>query len=198
MKFTFNLEERNTYSYTSYRKLIDQLVEKQQTTGSNQTEAYLNYTQLNAHRMNRLDKRVTLQDDLIQLLTQEQEQTWLVLTEAWCGDAAQNLPVIAKMASQNENIHLKLLLRDENLDIMDAYLTDGRSRSIPKLISFAADGTELFTWGPRPASIQQLNNTLRSGEMAYNFISEKIQLAYARNKTLDLQEEFKRLLLKNT
>ena len=59
---------------------------------------------------------------------------WLVLTEAWCGDAAQSLPIINKMAEVSDNITLRLILRDENLDVMDQFLQNGRSRSIPKLI----------------------------------------------------------------
>jgi hypothetical protein len=76
-------------------------------------------------------------------------QLWMVLTEPWCGDSAFLLPIIAKAASLSDHITLRILLRDDNLDIMDQYLTDG-GRSIPKLVSFSEDGDELFTWGPRP------------------------------------------------
>jgi hypothetical protein len=77
-------------------------------------------------------------------------QLWMVLTEPWCGDSAFLLPVIADAAAASEAVTLRILLRDDNLDIMDQYLTDG-SRSIPKLVTFTEDGHEQFTWGPRPA-----------------------------------------------
>ena len=80
----------------------------------------------------------------------EQPQLWMVLTETWCGDAAYNLPVIAHAAGLSEQIALRILPRDDNLDIMDQYLT-GTSRSIPKLVAFGETGEELFAWGPRPA-----------------------------------------------
>jgi len=76
-------------------------------------------------------------------------QLWMVLTEPWCGDSAFVLPVIAEAASLSDQVALRILPRDDNLDIMDQYLTDG-SRSIPKLVAFTKDGEELFTWGPRP------------------------------------------------
>jgi len=81
-------------------------------------------------------------------------QLWMVITEPWCGDSAFLLPIIAEAASRSENVTLRILLRDDNLDIMDQYLTDG-SRSIPKLVAFTEDGDELFTWGPRPQEAAQ-------------------------------------------
>ena len=79
----------------------------------------------------------------------EEPQLWMVLTEPWCGDSAFLLPVIAEAAALSDQVSLRILPRDENLDVMDQYLTDG-SRSIPKLVAFSSEGTELFTWGPRP------------------------------------------------
>ena len=79
----------------------------------------------------------------------ETPQVWMVLTEPWCGDSAFVLPVIAEAASCSDDVTLRILPRDENLDIMDQYLTGG-SRSIPKLVVFTEDGNELFDWGPRP------------------------------------------------
>jgi len=86
-------------------------------------------------------------------------QLWMVLTEPWCGDSAFLLPVIAEAAALSEDIRLRILLRDDNLDIMDQYLTDG-SRSIPKLAAFSEDGGERFTWGPRPEGAAQRFRTL--------------------------------------
>ena len=79
----------------------------------------------------------------------EEPQLWMVLTEPWCGDSAFLLPVIAEAAALSDQVSLRILPRDENLDVMDQYLTDG-SRSIPKLVAFSEDGEELFSWGPRP------------------------------------------------
>ena len=86
-------------------------------------------------------------------------QLWMVITEPWCGDSAYNLPVIVEVAKLSENITLRILLRDENLDIMDEYLTNG-SRSIPKIVAFTEGGTELFTWGPRPEGARALREQL--------------------------------------
>ena len=82
-------------------------------------------------------------------------QLWLALTEPWCGDSAQSLPCIAKLAALNPLIDLRILRRDENPDIMDQHLTGGK-RGIPKLIAFDPRGNELFEWGPRPRAAAEL------------------------------------------
>jgi len=87
-------------------------------------------------------------------------QLWMVLTEPWCGDSAFLLPVIAEAAALTDRVSLRILLRDDNVDIMDQYLTGG-SRSIPKLVAFSDDGEELFTWGPRPEAAARRFNALK-------------------------------------
>ena len=62
---------------------------------------------------------------------------WLIITEGWCGDAAQCIPTIEKIAAESKNIETHYVLRDENLDLIDEYLTNN-ARSIPKLIACAA------------------------------------------------------------
>ena len=78
----------------------------------------------------------------------------LVLSEDWCGDAVNTLPVVAKLAALSPNMDLRVLARDENLDIMDAHLT-GRSRSIPCVIALDEDFRERGWWGPRPTELQR-------------------------------------------
>ena len=91
----------------------------------------------------------------------ETPQTWMVLTEPWCGDSAFILPVIAEAAQYHPEIRLRILLRDKNLDLMDRFLTDG-SRSIPKLAALDANGAVLFTWGPRPQVAQDRYDALNA------------------------------------
>jgi Thioredoxin len=77
----------------------------------------------------------------------------LVLSEDWCGDAVNTVPVVAKLAALSPNLELRVLARDENLDLMDAHLT-GTSRSIPIVILLDADYRERDWWGPRPTALQ--------------------------------------------
>ena len=78
----------------------------------------------------------------------------LVLNEDWCGDAVNIVPIVAKLADSVSNMDLRVLARDENLDIMDAHLT-GTSRSIPIVIVLNESFEECGWWGPRPFALQK-------------------------------------------
>ena len=137
-------------SYKGYRSLVRNLLTEGKSTGPEQSEDLTNYSMLNDRRMKRLDKTIKISEETIQEFQKvKQPQTWLVLTEGWCGDAAQSLPILNKIASDTANIDLKIVLRDENLDLMDLFLTNG-GRSIPKLIALDKDNNVLDLWGPRP------------------------------------------------
>lgn len=187
----------NAFTYREYREMIDSLLKQGKTTGENHSEEMIHYTNMNVHRMNRLDKRTELNEELVSKLKEiERQQVWLLLTEAWCGDAAQSVPVINKIAEVTDNIHLKLLLRDENLDIMDQFLQRGRSRSIPKLIMLDAETLEVLgDWGPRPAEAQELYDTMKaSGNVAKQEAAEHLHKWYADNKSQQIQKEIAELL----
>lgn len=177
------------YTYASYRSTIDSLLAEHKTTGSNHAEDMLQHTRMNVQRMKRLDKTAQLQPDLLAHLKGiTQAQTWLVISEAWCGDAAQNLPYLELMAAASEKIELKIVLRDENLELMDQFLTLG-GRSIPKLILLNADTNKVGDWGPRPAAAQSLYQDLKVQQLPYMEASTQLHKWYADNKGLDLQAE---------
>jgi len=186
---------KNGMSYEAYRLLIDQLLEENKTTGDNHSESMLDYAKLNMQRMNKWDKIFKPSDELVNAVKLiDKPIHWLVLTEGWCGDAAQNLPIIAKMASLNSNITLSLLLRDENLEVMDAYLTNG-GRSIPKLIMLDENLNELGQWGPRPQPVQDIMTRMKAeGDFSYEEFNLLGHTWYAKDRTKTLQKELITLL----
>ena len=183
-------------SYDAYKRLLEDLLSAGKTTGPVQSEAMVHYAELNLQRMHRLEKTIqVLPAVATQMSGVDRSQIWLVLTEGWCGDAAQSLPVIHALAELNPLISLRLLLRDENLELMDRYLTNGVSRSIPKLIAAdAATGEVLFTWGPRPSALQESFAGMRSEGLPFDVIKEELQRWYNQNKTIVIQEELAALL----
>jgi Thioredoxin len=78
----------------------------------------------------------------------------LVISEDWCGDASNTVPVMARMAEVLPNVQIRVVKRDENPELMDAFLTSG-SRSIPMAILLRPDDTVAGAWGPRPAELQE-------------------------------------------
>lgn len=187
----------NAQTYTEYRAMIDQLLAENKTTGSNHDQSYLDYTKMNVQRMNRWDKTAKISTELDKAITSVSEpQVWLVITEAWCGDAAQNLPLLAKIAALNPLIELKFVLRDENPELMDEYLTDG-AKSIPILIALSKDlSRELFVWGPRPEFLQNRMKAykLDSQNITAQEFSDGTHLWYARDKNKSLTEELTPLI----
>lgn len=120
----------------------------------------------------------------------------MVITETWCGDSAQNLPIIAKAAELNDRIDLRILLRDSNTDIIDHYLTNGTSRSIPILVVFDLDGNELFKWGPRPYTAKTLVTNLKRDGFSKEEFNQQLHLWYGRNRGKELESELLQILMK--
>lgn len=187
----------HSYTYEQYWDLIRRLIAENKTTGNNHSEDYLQYTKLNIQRMERQDARQELNENILNALSEiKKPMIWLMLTEWWCGDVAQNLPTIAKMAQACPNIDLRLLLRDEHLELMDAYLTNG-GRAIPKLIAVDAETwEELGNWGPRPQPAYDIyldwkNNP--NGRTVHDFHQE-LHKWYMIDKNETLMNEFADLI----
>ncbi len=154
------------------------------------------YKKLNFQRTQRIEKSYEVSEELkSEIQTIKEKQIWMVITEPWCGDSAQNLPYLAKIASLNRNIDLRIVLRDSNPDIMDLYLTH-ETRSIPKLIAFDLEGNELFTWGPRPKAAQELMNQWKNEGIVKPELYEKLHLWYGRNRGKEIEAEFLEILSK--
>ncbi len=195
MKEIIEKSLHNAISYTEYRDLVSNLLKENKSTGPNQSEALYKYSFLNDRRMKRLDKTSKLTETTVEdLKNVEKNQTWLVLTEGWCGDAAQNIPVINKLAEENPNIDLKIILRDDNLELMDQFLTNG-GRSIPKLISVDENKEVLFSWGPRPSTATKMIADYKEENGVVDAkVKEDLQVWYNKNKGVNVQEDFISLL----
>lgn len=181
--------------YETYLALIRELLSEGKTSGPNQQQDLVAYTKLNLQRMERLNKTIELTDPLLKALKKiDAPQHWLVITEAWCGDAAQNIPLLAKMEQTHPYIKMKLVLRDENLELMDKYLTNG-GRAIPMLIVTDENYKELYTWGPRPAAAQQMVEAYKANPVIeYDTFKTQLHSWYAKDKTLHQQAEFVKII----
>lgn len=183
-------------SWNEFYSLSQQLAEEKRTTGPDQSESLINYTELNWVRMQRIEKTLVLQEDIAEKVKQiTQSYILLVITEAWCGDGAQNLPAIAKMCELNPNLTLKVIFRDEHLEIMDQFLTNG-ARSIPIVLLLDATTLEVKgKWGPKPqAAMQLLHDFKNNPDMPRNEFYKQLHTWYAKNKSVDIQHEIITLL----
>lgn len=178
-------------NWNSYSSLFDSILSKENTTPPYDKESYFNYTSLNFKRQSRWFKRGQLSEELkteIENISEEQE--WILITEPWCGDASHINPFIKMASDLNDKIDLKINLRDGEDSLIQDYLTNGVSMSIPILVVRDKDGKDLFVWGPRPKDAQEMlmshktDDTKTAEEKKIEF-----QAWYNKNKGVDIQSE---------
>jgi len=156
MKSIIQSALQNSYSYNEYRTLVSNLISEGKSTGLEQSADLLHYSELNEVRMKRLEKTLKLDLEVEKTLQNlKSNQTWLVISEGWCGDAAQILPIIKLMSEASKNIDLKLVFRDENEELIHLFLTNG-AKSIPKLLVLDESLNLINHWGPRPEGAKNL------------------------------------------
>ncbi|HEX2866489.1 MAG TPA: thioredoxin family protein [Ignavibacteriales bacterium] len=182
------------YKALSYSQYLERTKIRVLTSDATQFDEELlqkfEYSRLNLQRSLRIEKVYSVSDDLKNLvLNLPQEHLWVVITEDWCGDSAQTVPYIAKIAAASPKVELAILLRDENLDIIDQYLTNG-TRSIPKLIGFDKNWNELYRWGPRPRALQELFQSWKLEDIPREKLYENLQAWYNNNHGKELEREF--------
>jgi thioredoxin-like negative regulator of GroEL len=183
--------EKEAMVYENYREIIFLLLQQNKTTGPDHSEAMLHYTKMNNQRMNRVEKTTVLSVELLEAIKKiKGKYHFLVISEGWCGDAAQILPVIDKIVKESAGrFKMKIIFRDEHLEIMDQYLTKG-GRAIPVLLVLdESNNVILPKWGPRPAVLQNLLSEWKKEEVDYAIVAEKIHSWYAKDKTLNTQAE---------
>ncbi len=117
-------------------------------------DEYLGIVEKNAALWQGVHERVRIPAEVIdEARTLEGGVRLAALSEDWCGDAVNTLPVIAKLATA-AGWDFRVFSRDENPDIMDAHLTAGRARSIPVVVVYDESCREIGWWGPRPEELQ--------------------------------------------
>lgn len=183
-------------TFEAYRGYFENIVNTpvDQQTAPYDNPDYIEYTKMNWLRMNRWFKTASLSEPLKAALRKiDVPQTWLVITEPWCGDAAHAIPFIEMAAGINPLIRVDYELRDTEPFRINSYLTNG-TKSIPKLIIRNESGEDLGTWGPRPVDCQSLYQELLSEKADFEKIKIELQTWYNANKGADLQAELTDLI----
>lgn len=191
-----HLIQQNLHNRLTFQQYLELFKNKILSEGISESNPKSTETlKLNLQRVKRVQQTYKVNEKLYEKIKDiDQPQSWILLTEDWCGDSAQTIPYIASFAELNPLIDLSILLRDENPEIMDLYLTDGTKRSIPKLIAFNLEGNELFQWGARPKEAQALVDKAKAdGKTKEQFLTE-LHLWYSRDKGKSLEEEFIEIL----
>jgi len=199
LKDVLNKALEKAESYPAFIETVKRLHAAGKHTGPEQKPAYLNYSELNIARMEKWNKRFSISEDSRTLMESlERPEIWLVINEGWCGDAAHSLPVMHKMAEASPAINFKVVIRDENPELMDNFLTNG-ARSIPKLIRLDSETLEVLgTWGSAPKEVKELKKDMKAAGQEPQEINKAVQLWYARNRGKAIEQELAAEIVQKT
>lgn len=178
-------------SFQQYYQHIDEVI-----AHGNKEEATYPYYELNKTRIERLQKKFEVSEENLEKIKGLKNLIYLVvITEGWCGDAAQILPIIEGICAQSDFIEARIVLRDENTDLMQEYLTNG-NQSIPIVIGIDESGEEKFHWGPRPAWADEILKAYKNDEISKNDFLIQIQKKYNQDKGKSIENELIELMLR--
>lgn len=182
-------------SFEEYRQRAENKLKNFEAFGITPTEENkYGYLKINNQRMSNRLKSYSPSPESVQILNSiNTELIWMVLVEDWCGDCAQILPVLFRMAEKNPKIKLKLMPRDFYPEIMDLYLTNG-ARSIPKLVALDLSVKELFQWGARPAGAQNVIDTAKAEGVDKEVMKERLHLWYGKDRGKSIEAEIIELI----
>ncbi|MBD2769761.1 thioredoxin family protein [Hymenobacter sp. BT664] len=179
------------FTYAQFRALVSTLVAEHRTSGPDQNPAYLRFTEQNQAHLDRAYAMPLLPELVATLAQLPRPEHWLVLGEAWCGDTAHVLPILAHLAAASlGTVQLHVLLRSDHPALMAAHQTNGRN-SIPRLIRRdATTGTDLGGWGSRPAGAQALSEQLHADQSLHtNQIVKAMNAWYEADNGQAVQRE---------
>jgi hypothetical protein len=183
---------QDSISYEAYINLTKEIVKSTNPPEMYRDDKMMRYTTDNLERMLQLNDTIEIQSKLYNELQQSTAKwIWVCITEPWCGDASQIVPILHLISTSSDRVEFKILLRDNHNNVMDNYLTNG-GRSIPKLICLKADDLiEVGTWGPRPAILQEIVvDKLNDPSLSFGDKVRMVHSWYGENKGEAIQHEF--------
>lgn len=125
-------------------------------------EQYLDHMKVNKDEMLAIYNAFQVPEDARLQEIKDKNLKAIVITEDWCGDAMVNIPVLMHIA-EAARIDLRFSLRDDNLELMDQYLTNGTARSIPIFVFLDDTDHQYAVWGPRAQIVQDYVTEVRQG-----------------------------------
>lgn len=184
-------------TYVQYRAYIEELLAEGKVTGVRQDQLRLDFTKLNIQRMNRIDKTISVQPSLAEKGKQiTRNQTWILLSQGWCGDCAQVVPILVKIAAVSDKINLRILNPDEYPQVMEMLLTNG-AQAVPKLMMLDTETMDVIAiWGPRPQPAQQIMLDWKNAgadKISWEDFEKNLHNWYTKDKSLTTQAEFELL-----
>jgi len=113
----------------------------------------------------------------------------LAVSEDWCGDSMNILPWVDALADGSASLDLRIIERDQHLDLMDQHLTNGRSRAIPIVILLDDLFVERAWWGPRPLAVEKWFETPEAQALSKDERYKELRVRYSRDRGRAILDE---------
>jgi hypothetical protein len=184
-------------SYGNYKDIIEIQAKEGIETVNEEIKQLAEYTRLNISRIHRNDKTLTLEDSVISSLKKSKKKVnILLISEGWCGDASQIVPVVNKLTESSENLEMRIVFRDEEEKLINHYLTNG-GKAIPIVIFIEAETfKEIAHWGPRPKACMPFLNKYKTDPENYTHedFAKDLQNFYNKDKGQEISRELVSLI----
>ncbi|RQP08536.1 MAG: thioredoxin family protein [Chryseobacterium sp.] len=178
----------------SYEKYIQDATERMNAPLTDEDREMHEYYKLGLQRMERMQKKYQPDAEQLQTLADKNfDGKVMIISEAWCGDASQCVPVVNAFFSGNNEVRISY--RDGENSAIDHFLTNG-GKSIPIVVLLDDDFNVIAHWGPRPAHGTELLQKYKADSEAYpkeQFYND-LQLYYAKNRGYDTIAEILKLI----
>ncbi len=185
---------KNPMNYEQYiQRHQDIIARKFDEHSVYQKESMYQYTSDNWIRFEKSLNSVALDKKLYNFLTNSEPQRWIVITEPWCADAAQMIPLFYALATAQPAIELEFYLRDENESLINQALTNG-GKAIPKLLVLQQQNEIAFAWGPRPKPAQELVLQMKEQQVKGTVFNQNLDAWYENDRHQTAQIELYQLL----
>lgn len=157
-------------------------------------EEFIEAAQQNQQMWREMYRRAEVPEEIVERMRKLTSPRYLlVLLEDWCGDAVNTIPAVARLAEAVPQLDLRVLRRDENLDLMDQHLT-GTSRAIPVVMVLDEAFEEIGWWGSRPKELQAWFLSEEAQAMAKEDRYREMRRWYARDRARSTLAEIAELL----
>jgi len=181
-------------TFKEYLLHFESVLNSEQPASPYDQPDYFNYAKLNWSRMNRWLKQALPSAEIQETLAGiKAPQQWIVITEAWCGDAAHIIPFINLIAELNPLISVDFQLRDSEPFLINEHLTNG-GKAIPKLVIRNEGGHDIGSWGPRPIQCQVVFERLKAEQADFETLKTELQKWYNADRGIEIQDELNRLI----
>ncbi len=167
-------------------------------------EAYIERLDKHKDAFQHVFRTFSIKEEDKELFKKTKNLRAIVLASENCGHCMMDIPIFLHIAAEAE-IDTRFLIREDNLELMDQYLTNGK-RYVPMFIFIDEQGKEVAKWGPWAPEVLEFTNKLKAElpskdsegfEEAFQSFVQKVSTTFRSDASVwnYVYEDMKKVLL---